>query len=121
MKEIEGKDAKERNYKNEKGNERTEMLKNRFNHIKKGTEKIEKDGFHLYFRTDNIPRNQGRCFYNFNTDTYYVGVRKWRGANITAQLVIERQNPNSGHTRISFCITGNLEGKEIAYINLYNF
>lgn len=86
--------------------QRKEMLKERFKHVKKGTEKIEPNAFHLYFKTDNKPKNGGRCFYNYNVDTYYVGVRKWKNTNEKIHLEIERENIRSGHTIITFYISG---------------
>ena len=82
------------------------MLKNRFKHVKKGTETLEPNAFHLFFKTDNKPKNGGRCFYNYNVDTYYVGVRKWKDTIDKIQLEIERDNANTGHTMITFYISG---------------
>ena len=88
-------------------NERIEMLKERFKHIKKGTEERKPDTFYLYFKTDNKPKNGGRCFYNYNVDTYYVGVRKWKETFDRIPLEIERTNTYTGHTMITFYISGN--------------
>ena len=85
---------------------RIDMLKNRFKHVKKGTETLEPNAFHLFFKTDNKPKNGGRCFYNYNVDTYYVGVRKWKDTIDKIQLEIERDNANTGHTMITFYISG---------------
>lgn len=82
------------------------MLKERYKHVKKGTEQMKPNAFHLYFKTDNKPKNGGRCFYNYNVDTYYVGVRKWKDTVDKIQLEIERNNVKSGHTMITFYISG---------------
>ena len=88
---------------------RMTMLKAKYKHVRRGTETIEPNDFHLYFITDNKPKNQGRCFYNYNVDTYYVGVRKWKNNHAFTILEIERENINTGHTMITFHISGKIQ------------
>ena len=85
---------------------RIETLREKYKHVRKGAESITPNGFNLYFKTDNKPKNQGRCFYNYNVDTYYVGVRKWRNNNTLTFMEIERENVDTGHTTIIFYISG---------------
>ena len=91
--------------------ERIEMLKRRYSHVKKGAEQLNKDEIEIYLKTNDKPKNQGKCFYNFESDTYYVGVYKGKESNDRIKLELERENTDTGHTKVTFFMTGKTTNK----------
>ena len=91
--------------------DRVDMLKQRFGVVRPGSEELTAGSFFHHWKTDDKKVNQGHCYFNDFTNTYYVRPREHHPTKNKSYLdaiyfEIERENNQSGHDTINFYITG---------------
>ena len=89
---------------------RAQMLKARYGQVEPGADSDDLFTYHLHFKCNPRAVNQGSCFLNVETNTYYV---KSRRSNSTDQipkemifLDLEMPTVRLGHSHINFYLTG---------------
>ena len=86
---------------------RLDMLKNEYGHVQKGAENLEPNDVYVYFKTDDRPVNQGKCFYNYDQNIYYITARRSNRneSQETVLVTLERGN-NDTRDEITFYVSG---------------
>ena len=86
---------------------RAYLLKERYGHVAEMA-MTHPDGHHLHFKVDEKPVHQGLCYFNADSQTYFMRSRRAQDREVPKELInMELERPvNSPYTEVEFYVTG---------------